>query len=225
AATTTDANQAADRFTAYFQELISSRRRQPREDLVTDFVRAAATHPELFTDGDLISLFIAVFAAGHGPGIALLANTVLALLRHPAELQHLREHPEWTPSAVEEGLRYDPPTQAPNPVAAVADVEIGGKTIRRGQVVSVILAAANRDPEVFPDPDRFDITRHPNRHLAFSGGEHFCLGSVLARLEGQVALAALVRNFPDLRLGCDDSELRWIPHDRFRTLARLPVHH
>jgi len=223
AATTAEANQAADQFTAYFQELIAARRREPRDDLVTAFVQSASAHPGLFNDGDLISLFIAVFAAGHGPGIALLANTVLALLRHPSELERLRAHPEWIPSALEEGLRYDAPTQAPNPLAAVADVEIGGKTIRKGQVVSVILGAANRDPEAFSDPDRFDITRHPNRHLAFSGGEHFCLGAVLARLEGQIALGALVRTLHDLRLGCEESELRWIPHDRFRTLERLPV--
>lgn len=223
AATTAAANGAADRFTGYFQELISARRREPQEDLVTALVQMASANPGLFSDGDLISLFIAVFAAGHGPGIALLANTVLALLRHPAECERLQAHPEWIPSALEEGLRYDPPTQAPNPLAAVADVELGGKILRKGDIVSVILAAANRDPDAFPEPDRFDITRHPNRHLAFSGGEHFCLGAVLARLEGQVALGALVRSLRGLRLGCEESALRWIPHDRFRTLERLPV--
>ncbi len=222
-ATTAAANQAADHFTDYFRQLIARRRHEPHDDLVTSLVHAAAAHPDLLGDDDLISLFIAVFAAGHGPGIALLANTLLALLRHPTELARLRDHPEWTASAVEEGLRYDPPTQAPNPLAATADVEVGGTVIQKGQVVSVIIGAANRDPDAFLDPETFDITRHPNHHLAFSGGEHFCLGAVLARLEGQIALGALVRSLNGLRLACDESALRWIPHDRFRTLASLPV--
>lgn len=220
---TAAANRAADQFTQYFRDLIARRRSNPQDDLVSSFVQAAAASGGLMSDEDLISLFIAVFAAGHGPGIALLANTLLALLRNPAEWDRLRNHPEWVASAVEEGLRFDPPTQAPNPLAALADVEVGGKQIRRGDVVSVIIGAVNRDPAAFPDPERFDITRHPNRHLAFSAGEHFCLGATLARVEGQLALQALVQGFPSLRLAIPESELTWIPHDRFRTLARLPV--
>lgn len=222
-ATTLAANQAVESFNQYFRHLIGRRRQEPCDDLVTSLVNASAAHPGLMDDDDLISLFIAVFAAGHGPGIALLANTLLALLRRPAELARLREHPDCIATAVEEGLRFDPPTQAPNPLAATVDVEIGGRTIRQGQVVSVIIGAANRDPDAFPDPDAFDITRHPNRHLAFSGGEHFCLGAVLARLEGQIALNALLRNFSTLKLGCRDADLRWIHRDRFRTLESLPV--
>jgi cytochrome P450 PksS len=125
-------------------------------------------------------------------------------------------------SVIEEGLRYCSPTQAPNPLAALEDITIGGKTIRKGEAVTVILAAANRDPEVFPDPDRFDAGRTPNPHIAFSVGAHYCLGAMLMRMQAHSALSAVMK-LPGLRLACDVSELKWIPHDRFRMLAALPV--
>lgn len=149
--TTAAANLAAEAMGGYFQELIEARRTVPREDLTTALVRAQSVGSGEVSDGDIVSLLISVFAAGHGPGIAMLANTVLALLRHPDQLAKLQARPDLVASALEEGLRFDPPSQAPNPLAALMDVEIGGKTIRRGDVVSVILAAANRDPEEFPD--------------------------------------------------------------------------
>jgi cytochrome P450 PksS len=125
--------------------------------------------------------------------------------------------------AIEEGLRYNSPTQAPNPLAALEDISVHGKTIHKGEAVTVILASANRDPEVFPEPDRFDAGRTPNRHLAFSAGAHYCLGAMLTRLEAQSILAALVQRLPGVRLACSSSELTWIPHDRFRLLAALPI--
>lgn len=220
--TTAAANVAAESMGAYFLQLIENRRVAPHDDLTTALVRVQAESAEV-SDADLVSLLIAVFAAGHGPGISMLANTLLALLRHPDQLAKLRARPDLVNSALEEGLRFDPPSQAPNPLAALTDVEIGGKTIRRGDVVSVILAAANRDPEEFPDPDDFDITRPRNHHLSFSGGAHFCLGAMLARAEGQSALRAVVCNLPELKLACDFADLHYIPYDRFRTLKALPV--
>ena len=202
---------------------MTRRRREPQDDLITALLRTADSNPGAMTDADLLSVIIAAFAAGHGPGIAMLANTLLALLRHGDVLAAVHAYPEWIASTLEEGLRFDPPTQAPNPLAATEDVNVGGKTIRKGQVISVIIGAANRDPAAFPDPDRFDPTRHPNRHLAFSVGEHYCLGAQLARAEGQQFLGALVGSLNELRLACDEAELRWIPHDRFRTLAKLPI--
>jgi cytochrome P450 len=126
-------------------------------------------------------------------------------------------------ACVEEGLRFVSPTQAPNPLGALEDIELHGKTIRKGEAVTVILAAANRDPEVFADPDRFDISRTPNRHLGFSMGEHYCLGALLSRETAQCALGTLAMRLDDLRLGCEVGALKWVPHDRFRVLEGLPV--
>ena len=221
--TTAAANAAAQNFTNYFRNLMAQRRREPRGDLISSLLRIADANSELLSDADLLGVIIAVFAAGHGPGIAMLANTLLALLRVPGLLKQVQDHPDWLPATLEEGLRFDPPTQAPNPVVATADVALADKSIRKGQVVSVIIAAANRDPAAFPDPDRFDPARHPNRHLAFSGGEHYCLGAQLVRAEGQQFLATLLSRLKDLKLAIDESELRWVPHDRFRTLESLPV--
>jgi pimeloyl-[acyl-carrier protein] synthase len=132
-------------------------------------------------------------------------------------------HPDLMAKAVEEGLRYDPPTQAPNPLAATEDVASRGKIIHKDEVVSVIIGAANRDPEAFSKPEQFDVTRHPNRHLSFSGGPHYCLGAVLALAEVQLSLAELVQRLDHAKLDCAEAELRWIPHDRFRTLESLPT--
>jgi len=221
--TTVAANDAARSMHAYFSELIRTRRATPQDDLINGLLTAQASDPSLLTDDELIGVFIAVFAAGHGPGIAMLVNTLLALFQNPDQLALLRADPGLLVSTLEEGLRYDPPTQAPNPLAAREDIEIGGKIIRKGDAVTVIIGSTNRDPEAFPDPDRLDVTRNPNRHLAFSAGAHFCLGAVLARMEIQSALGALVQRLPQLRLGCEVEALQWIPHDRFRTLAALPV--
>jgi cytochrome P450 len=221
AQTTAAANQAADAFFGYFRELVSRRRASPEEDLTTALLRAQRADGEgIFTDEDLLSLIVAIFAAGHGPGIAMIANTWLALLREPSELARLKRHPELIAKAVEEGLLYDPPTQAPNPLVAREDVKLGGKTIHKGEVVSVIIGATNRDPEEFSKPEQFDITRHPNRHLSFSGGPHYCLGAALARTEAQSALGALVKRLDRARLECTVDELRWISHDRFRTTRK-----
>ncbi len=129
----------------------------------------------------------------------LIGNGMLTLLRNPQEMQRLREDLSLIPSAVEEMLRYESPSQhtarmAPN------DCELGGKLIRERQAVIAVMAAANRDPERFPDPDRFDITRKDNRHLAFGYAAHFCFGAPLARIEGQIAFSAMLRRFPFLRL-------------------------
>lgn len=217
------ANRAADAMAEYFQHLIDKRRVDPRDDLTTALVRVQTSAPGDLSDADIVSVLIAVFAAGHGPGIAMLANTLLALLTHRDQWDLLKSRPDLTASAIEEGLRFDPPSQAPNPLAATTDVDIGGTTIRKGDVVSIIIAAANRDPAEFPEPERFDITRTPNRHLSFSAGSHFCLGAMLARAVGQCALAAILRSLPGLKLACHIRDLQYIPHDRFRTLAALPV--
>jgi cytochrome P450 len=219
---TAAASAAAKQLRAYFDSLVQRRSGSPKNDLMSALLATQAQAPSLLSDDDLFGLFAAVFAAGHTPGIALLAGTLLDLLQFPDQLARLRADSSLLPLAIEEGLRYNSPTQAPNPLAALEDISIRGKTIHQGDALTVILASANRDPEVFPAPDRFDVGRTPNRHIAFSAGPHYCLGAMLTRLEAQSILSALVQ-LPGLRLACNSGELTWIPHDRFRVLTALPI--
>ncbi len=221
--TTAAANQAATELRTYFQKLIDQRRAKPTDDLVSRLLASQAKEPSLVSDDDLISIIIGVFGGGHTPGVALIAMTMLNLMQSPEQLAELRSNPALLPLAVEEGLRYNTPTQAPNPLVAIEDVVVAGKTIQKGQSVTVILAAANRDPEAFPDPERFNIHRTPNHHLAFSAGAHYCIGAMMMRMEAVSILGALVQRLSQPRLACQVSDLKWTPHDRFRVLAAMPV--
>jgi pimeloyl-[acyl-carrier protein] synthase len=220
--TTAAANQAAEKLRAYFQDLMDQRRHGPSRDLISGLLARQFQQPALLSDDILLSLLVAVFAAGHTPGISLIACTLLALFEFPDQLAQLRSDPDLLPAAVEEGLRFNSPTQAPNPVAAIEDISLRGKTIRKGDALTVILASANRDPDAFPDPDRFNLTRPLSHHLAFSTGAHYCLGAVLARMLAESALRALIQ-LPGLQMACAPAQLTWVPHDRFRMLASLPV--
>jgi len=151
------------------------------------------------TDEDLYANASLLLQAGHESTVNLIGNGVLALLRFPDQWQKLWHDPSLIPQAVEEFLRYEAPIHYIQRQAA-ADLEMGGKRIERGQMVSLMLAAANRDPAQFPDPDRLDVERAPNKHLAFGHGHHFCLGAPLARLEARLAFAGLLRRFSELRL-------------------------
>jgi len=151
---------------------------------------------ELFANANLF------LVAGHETTTNLIGNGMLALLTHPDELRRLQSDPSLIPGAVEELLRHDTPVQFTHRLA-LEDVSLGGKTIRRGQLVFLFLAAANRDPAHFPDPDRLDVTRAVHKHVAFGLGHHFCLGAPLARLEAQIAFATILRRLPNLRLATD----------------------
>jgi pimeloyl-[acyl-carrier protein] synthase len=207
-------------FHDYLERLMEAKRRAPGADLMSALVGAQesgrAMEPE-----SLITMIETLFAAGHATTRNLVANGLLALLSNPGEHRKLRENPTLVASAVEEMLRYDPPTQAPSPQVATADTEIGGRTVRKGEMVSVLFGAANRDPARFEDPDRFDIERADNEHLAFSHGIHYCLGASLARLEAQIAIGAIVARFPKLRLGAE--EIRWERRGRFRGPSAVRV--
>jgi cytochrome P450 len=172
------------------------------------------------SEAEAIATLILLLVAGNETTTNFLGNAVLALLRHPDQLQRLREDPTLTERAVEELLRYDPPAQTTTRVA-LQEVEIGGRRIEPNQVVFAVLGAANRDPQVFPEPDRLDLARHPNPHLAFGEGIHFCLGASLARAESQIALRALLDRFPHLRLV--EEEPCWRPNYILRGLKRLLV--
>jgi len=202
----------------YFSCLIEERRRTLGDDLLSDLIRAEEGGDWL-SSTELLSQCIGLLIAGFETTIGLIGNGVLALIQHPDELAKLHADPSLVAGAVEECLRYDGPILLTVRVTR-EDTRFGDKIIPRDRPVMCFLAAANRDPEHFADPDRFDITRHNDDHLAFGGGAHFCLGAHLARLEAQVAIGALIRRFRDLHL--HTSRLQW-GRSLFRVLARLPV--
>lgn len=208
---------AGDAFDHYFSGLIVERRREPRDDLLTAMVHAEEKGDRL-DEEELLALCTLLLVAGHETTVSLIGNGTLALLRQPDALARLREDPGLATSAIEELLRYDGTVQFTGRTA-LADVEVGGVTIAKGDVSIVVVGAANRDPARFPDPDRLDLARPDNKHLAFGGGAHFCLGAPLARLEGRVAIATLVRRF-DLELA---GEPAWRPTVTLRGLASLPL--
>jgi cytochrome P450 len=182
----------------YMQQLVAERRAHPRDDLLSGL--AAGEDPAgRMDDANLVVTMILLLIAGHETTVNLIANGALTLLRNPAELERLRNDPKRAPVVVEEVLRFEPPVQFITRFA-LADIEIGGVTIPRGSGIRLMLAAANRDPARFANPDRFDSDRPDNEHLGFSGGIHYCVGAPLARIEGHVALVALARRLVNPRL-------------------------
>jgi pimeloyl-[acyl-carrier protein] synthase len=205
--------------TAYFGGLIAERRKCPRTDLVTRLIAAEEAGDRL-TEFELLDLCSLLFFTGHQTTVNLIGNGMLALLRHPMELRRLHDDPDLLPGAVEELLRYDSPVQRTGRMANTG-VEVGGKTIPKGAVVLAMLGAANRDPAKFPDPGRLDITRRENRHLAFGSGARFCLGALLARLEGNIAIGTLLRRLPKLAL--TSRTAAWRNSTEVRGLQEFPV--
>ena len=203
----------------YFRGLIAERRAAPRGDLLSALIAAEDAGDKLNKE-ELLATCTLLLIAGHETTVNLIGNGVLALLRHPAELSRLRETPGLITSAIEELLRYDGPVQRTARVAG-ADATIGGRTIAKGDMVMPFIGAADRDPAQFPDPDRLDLSRSDNRHIAFGWGIHFCLGAPLARVEGQIALDALVRRLPGLELVNHEPEYR--QSLTLRGLKTLPV--
>ncbi len=187
--------QATHELFDYFRPLLAQRRAEPGDDLLSAMI-SAEQDGQTLDEVDLLALSSLLLVAGHETTSNLIANAVLLLLRFPDERKRLQDDPSLLPSAVDECLRYESPIQLTDR-AVKADCELAGQPLRRNQMVAVVLAAANRDPAHFPDPERFDVGRADNHHLAFGQGHHFCLGSQLAKLEAEVALGALLRRFPD----------------------------
>jgi len=181
---------------------------------------AAEEAGDTLSENELLATCILLLVAGHETTVNLIGNGTLALLRHPAELRRLRERPGLIASAVEELLRYDGPVQRTARVPS-EDVTLGGRSIGKGELVMPFIGAADRDPAQFPDPDRLDITRADNRHIAFGWGIHFCLGAPLARVEGQIAINTLVQRLPKLALATASPEYR--QSLTLRGLKALPV--
>jgi cytochrome P450 len=203
----------------YFGRLALQRRASPGKDLISALV-AAENRSDAPCSKDALASCALLLTAAHINTANLICNGLRALLRYTEQLRILREQPALLMNAVEELLRYDSPAQVIKRLAR-EDVDIGGKTISRGQAVLLLLGAANRDPERFAEPDRLDLRRPDNRHLAFAPGPHYCLGAALGRLEGQVAFATLLQRFPTLRLA--DASLQWQRNLVIRGLKALPV--
>ncbi|HEX9839188.1 MAG TPA: cytochrome P450 [Anaerolineales bacterium] len=213
------ASRSLAELTDYLTALSHSRRQKPQNDLISALVGVVEEGQRL-TQEELIANVTILLSAGHETTSNLIGNGLLALLRNPNQMQMLREHPKLVASAVEEMMRYDNPVQIAYRSAA-EDVEIGGKFIRKGQLVNSILAAGNRDPERFSEPDGFDITRDEGRHLGFGLGIHFCIGAPLVRLEAQIAFSTILRRFPELHLATEN--LEWQEHPIFRGVKSLPL--
>jgi cytochrome P450 len=209
-------------FVAYLRDLFDRRRADPADDLVSALLRVRDGGDAL-SEQELFSMVVLLIVAGHETTVNLIANAVLALLDHPDQLDELRRDPARIPAAVEECLRHDAPVERTLNRWAAADVELGGHTIRRGDTVIAIIGSANRDPERFTAPDALDVRREDTKHLAFGRGSHYCLGAPLARLEGEIALATLLRRLPGLRLAVPRQDLHWRPVPLFRALASLPI--
>lgn len=212
------AGAAALTFTAYLVPLFEQRRREPRDDLITALVAAEEAGDRLGAD-ELLTTVVLLLVAGHETTMNLIGNALLALLRHPEQLELLRARPELMPTAIEELLRFDTPVRR---VARIAleDATIDGQQVQAGEQVIAMLHEANHDPSVFPSPDVLDITRDARRHVSFAAGIHYCLGAPLARAEAEIALGALV-DLPDLQLAINEPQ--WRPIATLHALEALPI--
>lgn len=223
-----DPEQAADiqqrllEFVDYLKDLFEKRRREPQDDLISRLVRAEEDGDTLSPD-ELLSMVFIVYVAGFVTTVNLIGNVTVGLLSHPDALAAFRADPSLARNAVEETLRFWGPAESTLPRTAMEDVEIGGVVIRAGERIRAGLAAMDRDPEKFANPNVYDITRaDANRHVAFGKGVHVCLGAPLARLEGEIAVETLFGRYPELRLAVPREEIRW-SQDLLRGFERIPL--
>jgi cytochrome P450 PksS len=213
---------SAWRFLRYFRTLIEQRRKTQSDDLLSALIGAEEAGDKL-NEEELLGMVILLLIAGYETTVNLIAAGTLTLLENPEQRDFFRGNPDRVELAIEELLRYTTPADVTTPRVALEDVKIGSTTIRRGDLVLAVLGSANRDETRFHDPNTLDLTREPNKHIAFGIGPHFCLGAPLARLEGQIALTKLFARFPKLRLAAAPESLRWRRGLLFRALRALPV--
>ena len=205
----------------YFRGLFERRRREPGNDLTTHLVQAEE-HGSALTNEELTANVILLFGAGHETTVNLIGNGLLALYRNPDQLDLLKNDLSLLPNAIEELLRYDSPVQVARRPALEYVEEIGGISLEKSQRVVCLLGAANRDPEIFSDPDRLDLTRRDVQPLSFGGGIHYCVGAQLARVEAEIAIGALLRRLPNLQLN-DVEHPDWRQTFVLRGLNKLPA--
>jgi cytochrome P450 len=212
------AGRAAEEIIDYFRHLVARKRQRPGDDLLTALIHAEEQGRRLDTE-EMLANAVLLLVAGHETTVNLIGNGALALLHHPEALARLGREPGLIESAVEEVLRYDSPVQITSRLVR-EDTTVGGQPVQRGTEVLMLLGSANRDEARFAQPDRLDLARPDNKHLSFGGGAHYCLGAPLARVEGQLALGALARRFPKLRLAGEPARR---PSAVLRGLTRLPI--
>ncbi|WJH29269.1 cytochrome P450 [Paenibacillus sp. CC-CFT742] len=219
-------NQESDEvmkaFVDYLQELITERRNHIQQDLISDLISIEEEGDKL-TEQELYALVFVLIIAGHETTVNLIGNGMLALLEHPQQKQLLMEQPDLIQAAVEEVLRFNGPAEISNVRWAAENVDFQGIQIRQGDMMLVALSSANRDSSRYENPDTFDITRKVNDHIAFGKGIHYCLGAPLARLEGEIAINALLQRLPEIRLNTDAELLEWRPGMIIRGLKAFPV--
>jgi cytochrome P450 len=206
----------------YLRNLFKQRRNDPQDDLITALVQAEEAGDQLSED-ELLAMVFILLIAGHETTVNLIATGTLELLRHPDQLERLRDNSTLIKPAVEELLRFVTPVETATERYAREDITIAGVTIPKGDIAFAAIASANRDEHVFNHPDVLDITRDPNRHLSFGQGAHYCVGAPLARLEGSIAINNLVQRFPNLRLSVPAERLVWRKIMTLRGLEALPV--
>lgn len=209
-------------FAQYLQGLVSARRATPEDDLISALIAAEEENDRLDTSELLSTLFL-LLIAGHETTVNLIANGMLALLQHPDQRERLAQNPSLIEPAIEEMLRFESPVETSTVRWSASEIELGGTRIPPGEVVLTGLLAANRDPAQFPEPDTFDITRTPNRHIAFGFGGHYCLGAHLARVEGALAVSSLLHRLPDLSLATSADTLAWSTGILVHGLTAMPV--
>ena len=209
--------------TDYFHDIAQQRQRHPREDLISALVAIEEQGDRLSAD-ELFAMCVQMLVGGHDTTTGLIGNGMLTLLQHPAEFEKLKADSSLISTAVEEFLRFESPGPRDTRLA-LEDLEIGGQHISTGQAVVLMLGAANRDPAQFPDPDRLDICRQPNKHVAFGWGIHFCLGAPLARMMGEIALNTMIRRLPEIRFADKSFSQNppWREAVGLRMLKSLPV--
>jgi cytochrome P450 len=212
------ASRAVENIEQYFSRVCEERRAALGDDLISLMVSARDAEDQL-TNDELINMCANFLLAGHETTRSLIGNGLLTLLTHPAQLDKLRANPQLITEAIEECLRFESPVQRGWRRVA-SDITVAGQDIKAGQLVFLMLGAANRDPQHFNEPDEFDVQREDNRHLAFGYGIHFCIGAPLARLEAPIALWTLINRFPKLRLNGD---VRWNQNIHARGLQSLGV--
>lgn len=213
----------ASRMMRFFRKLIRMRREKPGDDLVSALVIAEEQGDHLSED-ELVGMIFVLLFAGHETTVNLIGSGTVALLENPQQLDAWRKTPSLDDPAIEELVRYCNPVQRPAPRFPRADIELSGVVVPKGETIVPLLASANRDEAAFPNADKLDLARSPNRHLGFGFGLHYCLGAPLARLEAKIALRALIDRFPDLRLAVPSPELKWRGSRDLRGLESLPVH-
>ncbi|MEU5484483.1 cytochrome P450 family protein [Streptomyces mirabilis] len=216
------AKEAVAAMLGFLTQLLADKRKKPADDLLCDLI-AVRDEGDRLSEDELMSLAFLILFAGYENTVQLIGNAILGLLTHPDQLAALRANPERFPNAVEEFARHEGPALLAIRRFPVEDVTIGAVTVPAGETVLLSLAAANRDPARFPDPERLDLDRDASGHLALGRGIHYCVGAPLARLETEITVSALLERLPDLALDADPAELRWRPSLRARGLLALPV--